>query len=845
MNRCSFAIALAVSSLIVLSRTNAAEPKFVEAPKVTRAGDRWEISFAVNQTTDVEVAVLNRDGKVIRHLAAGVLGGKNPPPQPLQVGLQQSIAWDGKNDDGEKVAADDVQIRVSAGTKVRFGRLIGSSPYTGSVAVMPYRAPVNGLVTDEQGNLHVLMMSDVGSHGNSGKWPWQLRKFDPQGNYQRTLLPYPPSTKPAQASGYTLLPTNDNRFVPANQSSLYPVFATFGNEILPRLSAGRVVFVHSETRELNFFSLDGSNKLLTVPMWPASSKLKCPNWIDIQVALSPDGKTAYYSNVAGLPYDGKKPEDIDPDWPQGRIYRQDLATAGSAPTPLFDLTLPDFAKNPYWMPSAWDKKSAAAGIDTDLKGNVLVCDLVNHQIVEISSAGKLLSTTPVPWPDKVMVSRKTGDLYVVSRKVSRGGLPPGMLTKISGRGEQAKVVSTVELEGIIGAGHTLDESGKVPVLWLAGPRVQQNQHDSGALVRVEDRGDKLVITGDQFLNRDPQAITFVSYTDVDREAELIYVTRSGGTVWRYNGLTGEGGPLPFRAADVAIGPRGEIYTLGTVGSWEGPIARYSRDLKPIHSAVADANTYGYVSNRAGRGISICGLDVDTQGRVFATYGSNECHVRVFDPQGALVDFPRQIDDVRGKGKIPAAITGVTGFGGSLRVDRAGNIYLLQGGVPPKTAVPTGFDGDEAWQHAVGTIYKFPPSGGEINSANNKVKSVSGAVAQYVGCGSVSQWRAAGSCVCTKPRFDVDDFGRLYIPNAITFSVSMRDNADNEIVQFGDYGNFDCQGAGSLESQPAIPFGWAITASATDKHIYVGDCLNHRIVRVDKQFAATAIVKLPQ
>ena len=41
--------------------------------------------------------------------------------------------------------------------------------------------------------------------------------------------------------------------------------------------------------------------------------------------------------------------------------------------------------------------------------------------------------------------------------------------------------------------------------------------------------------------------------------------------------------------------------------------------------------------------------------------------------------------------------------------------------------------------------------------------------------------------------NVDDFGRLYIPNAITYSVSLRDNADNEIVSFGDYGNFDCQG----------------------------------------------------
>lgn len=819
-------------------------PKFAREPQVTVSRDGARITFAVTTSTDVEVAVLDKTGKVVRHLAAGVLGGPNPPPAPLQKGLTQDLAWNG-NDDAGKQFAGETQVRIRLGTQVRFGKLIGGSPYTGNVSMMPYRAPVNGLVTDEHGNLFSLMMSDVGSHGNSGRWPWQLRKFDRSGTYERTLLPYPPTTKPAQASGYTLLPTQDSRFVPANQSSLYPVFASFGSEIVPRLSAGRIVFVHTETRELNFFALDGSNSLQSIPMWPASSNLKCPSWLDIQVALSPDGKTAYYSNVAGVPYDGKRPEDVDPDWPQGRIYRHDLSVKGSTPTPFFNLTLPDFNQNPFWMPSAWDKKSAAAGLDTDAQGNVLVCDLVNQQVVEISPAGKQLSATPVDWPEKVLVSRKTGDLYVVSRKVSRGSLPPATLTKISGRGKEAKVAAKLDLAGIVGASWTLDETGPTPVLWLAGPR-SQNSHETSALIRVEDHGGKLQVTGDQFLNRDPSAITFVSYMDVDRNAELVYVTRSGGTVWRFDGHTGQGGPLPFRAADVAIGPNGDIFTLGTVGSFEGPVARYTRDLKPVVAAADDkANTFGYVYNRAGRGISVCGFDVDAMGRIFATYGSNECHVRAFDAAGNLVDFPRQIEDVRGQGKVPVAITGVTGFGGSLRVDRAGNIYLLQGGVPPKFVPPAGFELDEAWQHSVGTIYKFPPTGGEIQSANNKVKSVDGALAQYVGCGAVSQWRAAGSCVCTKPRFDVDDYGRLVIPNSITFSVSLRDNADNEIVRFGDYGNFDCQGPGSQSPQPAIPLGWAITASATDRHIYVGDCLNHRIVRVDKHFAAEATTKVPR
>jgi len=72
---------------------------------------------------------------------------------------------------------------------------------------------------------------------------------------------------------------------------------------------------------------------------------------------------------------------------------------------------------------------------------------------------------------------------------------------------------------------------------------------------------------------------------------------------------------------------------------------------------------------------------------------------------------------------------------------------------------------------------------------------------------------------------------------MTFRVSVRDNAGNEIVEFGRYGNFDCEGPKSVEPKPEIALGWPITAGASDKYIYVGDCLNHRVVRVDRKFAA--------
>ena len=114
---------------------------------------------------------------------------------------------------------------------------------------------------------------------------------------------------------------------------------------------------------------------------------------------------------------------------------------------------------------------------------------------------------------------------------------------------------------------------------------------------------------------------------------------------------------------------------------------------------------------------------------------------------------------------------------------------------------------------------------------------SGILAMYPDCAPVSGWRCDGSCACVHLRFDVDDFGRLYLPNVITFSVSVRDNAGNEIARFGRYGNFDSQGPQSAEPKPDIPLGWPIAVGASDKFIYVGDCLNHRVVRVDRTWAA--------
>lgn len=107
------------------------EVSFVAGPTAAKEGDKIRISFAMSAPTDVEVAIVNAQGRIVRRLAAGVLGGKNPPPEPLKPGLAQNLEWDGKDDAGKSAAGGPFKIHVRAGMSVNFGRIFGTSPYTG------------------------------------------------------------------------------------------------------------------------------------------------------------------------------------------------------------------------------------------------------------------------------------------------------------------------------------------------------------------------------------------------------------------------------------------------------------------------------------------------------------------------------------------------------------------------------------------------------------------------------------------------------------------------------------------------------------------------------------------
>ncbi|MHC4917434.1 MAG: hypothetical protein ACYTGB_18305, partial [Planctomycetota bacterium] len=103
----------------------AGEVTFVKPPAQVRKGETLSIHFQVSAATDVEVAIIDAKGTVVRHLAAGVLG-ENPPP-PLVKGLSQVIVWDGKDDCGKPLTGS-YRARVRLGSRPKLGKVLLYAP---------------------------------------------------------------------------------------------------------------------------------------------------------------------------------------------------------------------------------------------------------------------------------------------------------------------------------------------------------------------------------------------------------------------------------------------------------------------------------------------------------------------------------------------------------------------------------------------------------------------------------------------------------------------------------------------------------------------------------------------
>ena len=150
--------------------------EFTEKPLVRKDGDQWVIGFSSKAACDATVAIVDKNRRVVRHLASGVLG-KNAP-WPFKRGtLQQSVIWDGTDDDG-KPATAGCQVKVCLGLDARFEKLQSWALMDG----------IRVLAVGKGGEIYALSSTDITS---------SLRVFGRDGKYVRTVFP-PPALETAE-----------------------------------------------------------------------------------------------------------------------------------------------------------------------------------------------------------------------------------------------------------------------------------------------------------------------------------------------------------------------------------------------------------------------------------------------------------------------------------------------------------------------------------------------------------------------------------------------------------------------------------------------------------------------
>lgn len=854
---------------------SASELAFSNAPTMKKTAANTVVSFAVASKTDVEVSILDARGKVVRHLAAGVLGGVKPPPSPFKKGLSQSIEWDRCDDFGNPAAGGPFKARVRAGLKVGFGRTVSDSPYM--------IATVRGMATDRSGNLYIINQP-------FGYGSYYCQVFDKNGTYQKTILPFRADLPREKVSAFSYWDEAGKRPVMKNYSDVYPYCLPLkwkqAKLMLGSTTAENGIFLANGTYiyrfdkdggawggKIPFSRLIGSDRC-----WPGKKQLKSTQKGGgaTHMAVTADGTKVY----ATLPYCkmGKDGKPTNPHWLPGTIYSMTIGNKACL--------------KPWKTLDTGPLGTIAVGP----KGNIYVLAPRKKQILVLGPAGEQIGSVPASSASQIVVHPATSEVYVFVTKKLAYQKYKKTLTKYSGF-KDSKVLATLDLGTRKGGGGKMAVAfdGKSTAVWIGGAETGSGRVGRSDVTRYEDKGAEFVATV-KLHEKDPDALGNHDCIAVDRRNEDIYINDDYSTFYRYNGLTGKGGALSkvrkdFRGTDLAVGPDGYIYARTGKG-YSGAFERLDRDLKPVPFSSSGSHVFSpYIYSRYGAGYGEKGIGVSRDGKCFLTFmfGWTTYCTAGFGPDGKALKGKFLVGKVgraslkKGDKKSKAnqyppelnsAVVGpVPRTNGGVRVDSRGNIYLGVGQLPAKYKHPSMFAKDAAYKALVGSVVKFGPDGGawiRTNPKTNAIKDpvgkkpegqqavameaghyIVGAKHVYTGIGPFSGTYGTGRsstgkrwCDCRSARFDLDMYDRLYLPNCVDNSVRIYDNAGNVILDFGGYANYDSQYIPEGGTKPAvqtayIPLGWPIGTGVTDNHIYVCDQLNRCVVRVDMSYTIEA------
>jgi hypothetical protein len=463
--------------------------EFAAKPTVTRAGDRTTIRFETRSFSDVTVAIEDAEGRIVRHLASGVLGDNAPEPFQWN-SKKQVIVWDGKNDRDEYIDDQDrLVVRVSLGLTPRFERTLYWSPHK-RIAEM---APV--MAATEEG---VVVAEGYGVDS--------VRLYDHDGAYVRTIYPFPAAAY-STIQGLEWVDLPHGRRIPMKNRWYGQTLLTSGDSALTKGPAGGmgrgVSGIAAQGKHLALVDYRLNRVTTAGTTWgdglEGGACGIAPGFLKVQIsdyqaaegfqigptsaAFSPDGKWLYlagfsyrcawynYSVQGNLGYDtlhgvGRMPAD-------GR---------GPMETFLGSLKLREgYGSEPGTFINA-------ASVDCDSRGRVYVADFMNDRVQVFSPEGRFLKAIPITRPAVVRLHRRTDELYVFSwlvpsrllwdREPTRDGTVEPTLTHF-GTFDDPRVIRTYNLSAFVsrwrntrGVPHGLWSTGEIdswadpPTIWL-------------------------------------------------------------------------------------------------------------------------------------------------------------------------------------------------------------------------------------------------------------------------------------------------------------------------------------------------------------------------------------------
>ena len=418
--------------------------EFARKPTVTRKGDQVTIAFAAKGYCDATVAIEDRPTgsghapRIVRHLASGVLGKKAPPPFQKN-SLTQTLVWDGKDDRGTYLDdKNSLVIRVSLGLKPQLERSLLWEPRrrTSRGQSMGADSCPAPLIAAAKEGVYV--------YDGGGTSLDHLRLFDHDGNYVRTVYPFP-AAKVRAVKGLTWYTyPQDGRALPLKRTFLQNTLLTSGSNWVVTYNPKTKRFCTTASKSadhmgmwgqaataiaayngrialaqvrLNRLAADGSSGGVTLEGPKISHRVTLGRtWAGPgggyevpprSAALSPDGKWVYLTGYIwhrGLRYDGLHGvvRASMQDNEKCTVFAGTLSRSGSGR---------DNAHFHY-----------PTSVACDAKGRVYVADYLNDRVQVYDPGGKHLRSVASFKPAHVAIHHRTGEIYVFSWHVTSNAL---------------------------------------------------------------------------------------------------------------------------------------------------------------------------------------------------------------------------------------------------------------------------------------------------------------------------------------------------------------------------------------------------------------------------------------